>query len=432
MQAPLTNLLGQQIGNYRITRELGRGGMGVVYEAIHNAIGYRAAVKVLGAKIATDPKHKVYVSRFLDEARAVNLIQHPGVVRIFDMGETADGTLFILMEFLEGQTLHARILAAREGRGPRLSLLQSMRVIRQIAQAMTAAHDKGILHRDLKPDNVVLIPDDEVPGKERVKILDFGLARFLDSPERRTTAGVALGTPTYMSPEQCMGDELDGKSDVYTLGVILYELLADQVPFPGDEMGKVMRQHVDQEPRPVRERNPQISVDVAALVHLMLEKRRDQRPDMRQVVQRIEELESSGKLGPTGLPGSSPAPRVAEAPTVTTPIQRRPAAPATEVVRAVSRPKVKPQLLAALVGVGLVAGLGLGLGLGSMRAAKAPVCPPAKPCPELVCPPSPATPPPAAAAEPGGETGDPAGPSKKKPKPKKADGSRPAPHKKSR
>lgn len=432
MQAPsMTNLLGQQIGNYRITRELGRGGMGVVYEAIHNAIGYRAAVKVLGAKIATDPKHKVYVSRFLDEARAVNLIQHPGVVRIFDMGETADGTLFILMEFLEGQTLHARILAAREGRGPRLSLLQSMRVIRQIAQAMTAAHDKGILHRDLKPDNVVLIPDDEVPGKERVKILDFGLARFLDSPERRTTAGVALGTPTYMSPEQCMGDELDGKSDVYTLGVILYELLADQVPFPGDEMGKVMRQHVDQEPRAVRERNPQISVEIAALVHLMLEKRRDQRPDMRQVVQRIEELESSGKLGPTGLPGPAAAPRVAEAPTVTTPIQRRPAAPATEVVRAVSRPKVKPRLLAALVGVGLVAGLGLGLGIGSMRTVKAPLCPPAKPCPELICPPSPATPP-AAAADSNSEAGEPSGPGKKKPRPKKPDGGRPAPHKKPR
>jgi len=269
-----------------------------------------------------------------------------------------------------------------------------------------------------------------VPGKERVKILDFGLARFLDSPERRTTAGVALGTPTYMSPEQCMGDELDGKSDVYTLGVILYELLADQVPFPGDEMGKVMRQHVDQEPRPVRERNPQISVEVASLVHSMLEKRRDQRPDMRQVVQRIEELESSGKLGPTGLPGSGPAARVAEAPTVTTPIQRRPAAPATEVVRSVSRPKVKPQLLAALVGVGLVAGLGLGLGIGSVRTAKAPLCPPAKPCPELVCPPSPETP--APAADSGGDSGDAAASSKKKSKPKKADGGRPVPHKKSR
>lgn len=432
MQAPsMTSLLGQQIGNYRITRELGRGGMGVVYEAVHNAIGYRAAVKVLGAKIATDPKHKVYVSRFLDEARAVNLIQHPGVVRIFDMGETADGTLFILMEFLEGQTLHARILAGREGRGPRLSLLQSMRIIRQIAQAMAAAHDKSILHRDLKPDNVVLISDDEVPGKERVKILDFGLARFLDSPERRTTAGVALGTPTYMSPEQCMGDELDGKSDVYTLGVILYELLADQVPFPGDEMGKVMRQHVDQEPRPVRERNPQISVEVAALVHLMLEKRREQRPDMRQVVQRIEELESSGKLGPTGS-GPVAAARVAEAPTVATPIQRRPAAPATEVVRSVSRPKVKPQLLAGLLGVGLVAGLGIGLGIGSGRSSKAPLCPPAQKCPELVCPPAAAVTAPPSAPDSSGDASDPAAPAKKKPKPKKADGGHSAPRKKSR
>ena len=433
MQAP-SSLIGQQIGNYRITRELGRGGMGVVYEAIHGAIGYRAAVKVLGAKIATDPKHKVYVSRFLDEARAVNLIQHPGVVRIFDLGETADGTLFILMEFLEGQTLHARLLAAREGRGARLSLLQSMRVIRQIAQAMAAAHDKSILHRDLKPDNVVLIPDEEVAGKERVKILDFGLARFLDSPERRTTAGVALGTPTYMSPEQCMGDELDGKSDVYTLGVILYELIADQVPFPGEEMGRVMRQHVDQQPRQVRELNPQISVEVAGLVHAMLEKRREQRPDMRQVAKRVEELESSGKLGPSAVAGGTPAARGApDAPTVASPVQKRPAAPATELVRRVTRPKLDPKIMGAMVGLGLIAGLGLGLGIGAGRTPKAPICPPALKCPEPFCPPPVAAPTTTGGGtEPSSDSGEAPKVSKKKPKPKKTEAVRAPAGKKTR
>jgi serine/threonine-protein kinase len=434
MQAPsLGSLIGQQIGNYKITRELGRGGMGVVYEAVHTAIGYRAAVKVLGAKIATDPKHKVYVSRFLDEARAVNLILHPGVVRIFDMGETADGTLFILMEFLEGPTLHARILAGREGRSPRFSLLQSLRLIRQIAQAMAAAHDKGILHRDLKPDNVVLIADEEVPGKERVKILDFGLARFLDSPERRTTAGVALGTPTYMSPEQCMGDELDGKSDVYTLGVILYELLVDQVPFPGDEMGKVMRQHVDQQPRPVRERAPGTPLEVAALAHSMLEKRREQRPDMRQVAQRIEELENTGRLGPTGPVAAAGSPPRAEAPTVASKVQQRPAAPATELVRSVTRPsKPKLQLMGAMLAVGMVAGLGLGLGLGSRGSPPPPRCPPAPKCPEANCP-APTVPPVnnPLAPDPGTDS-DAAKGSKKKAKAKKPDSGHAADHKKSR
>ena len=282
---------------------------------------------------------------------------------------------------------------------------------------------------------MVLIADEEVPGKERVKILDFGLARFLDSPERRTTAGVALGTPTYMSPEQCMGDELDGKSDVYTLGVILYELLADQVPFPGDEMGKVMRQHVDQQPRQVRERNPQLPVEVAALAHSMLEKRREQRPDMRQVAQRIEDLENAGKLGPTSGAGAAAAaaatgPR-ADAPTMASPVQKRPAAPATELVRRITRPKMKPQFIGGLLGLGLATGLGVGLGVGTARTPPAPHCPPAIKCPEPSCPAPPETPPATSLKADPGTAPDPPKPPKKKGKAKKTEGSR-SPAKKSR
>ena len=402
MQSPsLASLIGQQVGNYKVIRELGRGGMGVVYEASHTAIGYRAAMKVLSSKLASDPKHKVYVSRFLDEARAVNLINHPGVVRVFDMDQIGDGTVYILMEFVEGQTLFARLVAMRDGRMPRMTVAQAVRIIRQCAAAMAAAHDKGILHRDLKPDNIVVTPDDEAQGKERVKILDFGLARFLDSPERRTTAGVALGTPTYMSPEQCMGDELDGKSDVYSLGVILYELLCGEVPFPGEEMGKVMRRHVDEAPKLLATRVPGLDAGAAALCHSMLEKRRDLRPDMRQVQQRIEDLERTGKLDHATAvaltPASASTARSPEAPTMASPLLRRNAAPATELVQSLRVAKPKPAFSALLVVAGLVAGLGLGLAL--MRNRDVPQCPPVPPvkaqpapakCPEPAVVPAPA------------------------------------------
>jgi hypothetical protein len=221
-----------------------------------------------------------------------------------------------------------------------------------------------------------------------------------------------------MSPEQCMGDELDGKSDVYTLGVILYELLADQVPFPGDEMGKVMRQHVDQQPRPVRERAPSTPAEVAALVTSMLEKRREQRPDMRQVAQKIEEMEASGRI--SAVAGGAP-PRSPDAPTVASPVARRPAAPApaTEMVRSVKLRSVKPQLLAAFLAIGMIAGVGLGLGLSSARTPPVPKCPPAPKCPEAPCPP----PAPAAApATPDATPGEPTDTSKGgkgKPRPKK-------------
>ena len=230
-----------------------------------------------------------------------------------------------------------------------------------------------------------------------------------------------------------MGDELDGKSDVYTLGVILYELIADQVPFPGDEMGRVMRQHVDQQPRQVRELNPQLSVEVAGLVHSMLEKRREQRPDMRQVAKRAEELESAGKLGPTGVAGGAPASRgTPDAPTVASPVQKRPAAPATELVRRVTRPKLDPKIMGAMVGLGLIAGLGLGLGIGAGRTPKAPICPPALKCPEPLCPPPVAAPSTASSPEPGSEPSEVGKPVKKKTKPKKTESARAPAGKKTR
>ena len=290
MQAPTkASLVDSFVGKYKVTREIGRGGFGVVYEVIQQSIGHRAAAKLLSPALASDPKHQKYIERFIDEARAVNLINHPGVLKIFDLGELPDKTMYILMEYLEGESLQARIDNYQVD-GKRLSARKIFQLASQLAGALAQAHDRGVIHRDLKPENVFLIPDPDVEGKERCKLLDFGLARFLDSPERRTTAGMTLGTPTYMSPEQCMGlDTIDGRTDVYSLGVLLYQLLAGVAPFVGD-MGHVMRSHCTALPAPLSPRAPHISNKVADFVMSLLHKDAAQRMQMRQVEQTIAGL----------------------------------------------------------------------------------------------------------------------------------------------
>jgi serine/threonine protein kinase len=207
----------QRFGNYRVVRQLGEGGMGVVFEALHEEIGKRAAIKVLHTAYSKDPQIS---ARFLTEARAVNLVQHPGLVSIFEFGRTPDGAAFLVMEFLEGETLRERV-----HRLGRLAVADARRIARQIAGALAAAHEKNVVHRDLKPENVMLIPEPELPGGERAKVLDFGVAKVAQgSAAGATQAGAFLGTPAYMAPEQCLSAaSVDDKADVYALGVMLYE-----------------------------------------------------------------------------------------------------------------------------------------------------------------------------------------------------------------
>lgn len=389
MSAPSKkSLVGVRIGRFRISREIGQGGMGTVYEAIQDAIGYRAAVKVLGGRLDNDPRQHQYVERFLDEARAVNLISHPGVVQIFDYGETDDHIVYIMMEYLEGQTLQSRLFDSSTGKTKRFSIRQALRLVRYVASAMAQAHDKGVLHRDLKPDNLVVIPDTGFLGGERIKILDFGLARFLDSPERRTTAGIALGTPTYMSPEQCLGEDLTGKTDVYSLGAILYEIFAGRPPFPGDQHAVVMRQHVGDAPQPLESLVPNLPVSVADLVSSMLQKQAGARPDMHKVVERIDSLEREGKLPAEEVTaaGAAKSPQPAGEANIATvaigSIARKPAAAAGPLG---ARPT--PPWIALLSVSGLLLGLAVGsLFLGKRSEPPPPVCPA---CPE-VPPPAPA------------------------------------------
>lgn len=280
-----------QIGPYRIVRRIGEGGMGVVYEAINEQIERRVAIKCLNGDYTSDAEA---MTRFFNEARAANRINHPGIVQVSDSGSTEAGRPFIVMELLEGQTLADRIQA---GRG--LALRQILPLGWQIADALAAAHEKQIVHRDLKPENVMLIPDPVAPGRERVKLLDFGIAKLARSSAARTSASVIMGTPRYMAPEQCRGaGAVDDRADVYSLGVMLFELVAGRLPFVGEGAGELIAQHLYKEPPALRPLAGEAPDSLVILIESLLRKSPAERPSMRAVSQELEALASElGALG---------------------------------------------------------------------------------------------------------------------------------------
>jgi serine/threonine protein kinase len=274
---------------YRIDGVVGRGGMGTVYRAEHLALARPVALKVLRAAhgARTD-----FVQRFQREAVAASHIRHPGIVEVTDFGRTPEGRFYLAMEFIEGETLARRL--ARTGPLP---VPEAVRRVRDIAEALGAAHARGIYHRDIKPENVLLGPE------ERVKVVDFGIARLVEGPRdaRETAAGLIFGTPNYMSPEQAAGQRQDGRSDIYALGVLLYELLTGAPPFLGASATHVLAAHLlTPAPRlPADRADGPIPPALADLVSQMMAKAPADRPaSMDQVVAALDAVVAGQPLPP--------------------------------------------------------------------------------------------------------------------------------------
>jgi serine/threonine protein kinase len=258
-----------EIGNYVLIKKLGEGGMGVVFEAEHKMIQKRVALKMLHADKANDVQ--IY-ERFKREAKISSQIKNPHIVDITDFGQTDTGDLYLVMEYLEGQDL-GHLLEQRQFITPP----EAQHILQQSAQALAAAHRVGVVHRDLKPDNIFLITKDGDP--RYVKLLDFGIAKIAEESAALTKAGMIIGTPEYMSPEQCLGRPVDPRSDIYSLGVIAYHMFTGKVPFSHDTFSRILIMHSNDPPPAMRKMrsNLQISPIIEATILKCLEKRREDR-----------------------------------------------------------------------------------------------------------------------------------------------------------
>ena len=268
-------VIGQRFGNYRALSLLGEGGMGAVYLAEHPQIGRRVAVKVLRPEMIREQQLLV---RFLNEARAANAIRHPNIIEVLDSGTTPEGVPYLVMELLEGEVLSARIR-----RAGKLPVREAMEFAYQTASALAAAHSKGIVHRDLKPDNLFVVPHPSDPSaREMIKVLDFGIAKLQTLPTgggMQTRTGMLMGTPVYMSPEQCLGTRaVDHRSDLYSLGVIMFEMLAGHPPFVSEGFGELVNMHLNVRPPSLRDLNGEVTAPIEGLIMKALEKS----PDARQ------------------------------------------------------------------------------------------------------------------------------------------------------
>ena len=285
-----------QIGPYRVLRQIGMGGMGMVLEAIHSTIERRVAIKLLLPQYAKDA---TVTERLFREALAVNRIEHPSLVQVSDFGQMADGTVYLVMEFLRGQTLASWM---EQNSGP-VQAPMVIKIAAQVASALAAAHSKGIVHRDLKPDNLMLVEDAVDPRAVKVKLLDFGIAKVVQeqAPSKAKTAtDLVMGTPYYMSPEQCQGaGYVDAKSDVYSLGVMLFHLLSGRLPFEGEGSGQLIGMHLFKPPPLLRELTPSVPAGLAELVQGLLAKNRDARPTMEELRGEFESMVRAGSNEPS-------------------------------------------------------------------------------------------------------------------------------------
>ena len=312
-------------GRYQIKRLCGEGGMGRVYEAEHVEIGKRVAIKVLHPAYSRTPD---LVERFRREARAASRIEHPNVVNVTDFGTTEDGSLFFVMEYIEG--IELGLLIHREGP---LGPVRALRIAEQMCEALQAAHDVGVIHRDLKPENILLLgqgkdnrspPSQSSPGLEPrepsdfVKVLDFGIAKSAEIEEgtssrrgkRLTRPGVAMGTPEYMAPEQAAGHPAEPRSDIYAVGSIMYEMLCGSPPYEGDNVMEVLHKKANEPPQLLAELRPGLAPAIISLVERAMARSPDDRPrSMADLAYEIHTIETALVMTPSPLvlkaPGTS-------------------------------------------------------------------------------------------------------------------------------
>jgi len=271
---------GAKAGPWVVERELGRGGMGSVYAVTHEDIGKRAALKVMHRRLVSTSS----AERVLLEARVVNQVGHPNIVDIFETGTLPDGRPYIVMERLEGMPLSYR---ADEGK---ILPDQVIAILLQVCDALIAAHAANIVHRDLKLDNVFLIDNADDPTQPKVKLLDWGIAKVISTDVRHTVEGQLVGTPQYLSPEQARGATVTPQTDVYSLGVMAYELFVEQLPFEAETSAEIMAMHLRCTPPPPSEMWPDMPTSLENLLLAMLAKDPDARPSMLTVAHSLEQI----------------------------------------------------------------------------------------------------------------------------------------------
>jgi serine/threonine-protein kinase len=286
-------MVGQLIadGKYEIVRVLGKGGMGTVYQAAQFAMKRMVALKLIRADMLGRPDA---VARFHTEMMATARVEHPNTVRVYDFGDDR-GKLYLAMEFLAGPSLREVI----ERSGP-LGVERLVRIARQVANALGAIHAHGIVHRDLKPDNVILL--NSFGERDFVKVLDFGIAKVLGEQARLTATGKRIGTPTYMAPEQAMGLAVEPRTDLYALGVMLYQMASGRVPFDAAVTENMLLAHARESPRPITSVVPDLPPALARLIMQLLEKAPENRPaTAAEVTTRLDSCLPADRKSPRWL-----------------------------------------------------------------------------------------------------------------------------------
>jgi len=368
---PQADLVGSIVAErYHILKKLGEGGMGSVYLAEHVKMGRKAALKVMNPGMAQDPDA---IARFNREAANASRLNHPNICGIYDFGETPDGMIYLAMEFIEGASLTSLIEKSGALPAPRAA-----GIIHQAADALQVAHDYGIVHRDLKPDNIMVAKGRD--GSDNVKVVDFGIAKASSSDAQKVTkTGLVVGTPEYMSPEQLAGDKLDGRSDIYSLGLVAFNCLTGTLPFPSNSVQEAMIMRLTDQPKTLAEMKPEVewpaelqAVMDKALARDAAERYQSAAQFGRDIAKAVENMPQAVAAGAaTQVMGATPAAgaKTVAAPAAAGVVPRTRVATSPADAGAAVAPAAAKSKMPMLVGIAAVVVAGVGYGVMKMMSA---------------------------------------------------------------